>query len=190
MRVRVAARITAGFLLLTAALGIVGLQGTNAPPDDQECTLADNTPAKAPYLRLDSNGKIDYGFYTSTGRWQSAETAEGKIVLLYFWATWCQPCQRMMPWLNQLWHQYQKSDFAFTAIALDTEPETIEHYLQAKKFDLPYTFLPQELIMASDIITGVPTIYILSRQGKVLKKIEGITSQEQVENVLLEYMSK
>ncbi len=176
-------------LLLLAGTAIVGVQSTKVPPDT---ILPVTTPAvviRDPYFSF-KHEKVVYGFYNSTGAWQSSETDKGRIVVLYFWSTWCQPCEAMTLWLNRLWRRYEQTGLTMTAIALDTEAETVQRTVRAQKTELPYAVLPKEIITNAQKINGAPMILVLSKNGRILKRIEGVVSEQTFESDLLTWLQK
>ena len=189
MKIGLSAQLGIGLLLLFAVLGILGVQSAKTPLPQSQATAKTTKSVKSPYLRLEKQ-IVEYGFYTSQGEWISSRTNQGKIILLYFWATWCQPCREMVPKLNTLWHKYKDNGFSLVMVSLDGESEKIQAFMESKKVALPYTYLPHAVITDSELVAGIPTMYLLSSTGRILKKTEGIISSEQVELEVLGYLKK
>lgn len=59
-------------------------------------------------------------FYT--GESVSTSTFKGKVVYLDFWASWCKPCKRSFPFMNELLSKYDSSQFEIIAINMDEDP--------------------------------------------------------------------
>src|SRR5205085_2203351 len=103
-----------GLLMATVALAAVFMNRDSAKPKTAASTAADG-PSEvkigkpAPKLVLkDLNGKT-----------VSLDQLKGKVVVVDFWATWCGPCQIMIPWFVQLRNQYGSKGFEIVGVAMD-----------------------------------------------------------------------
>lgn len=73
---------------------------------------------------------------TLSGGEQSLRDWLGHPLIVNFWATWCGPCRREMPLLQQLWTQNQSSGLNVVGIAVDSR-EAVEQYLQHTRVGYP-----------------------------------------------------
>jgi cytochrome c biogenesis protein CcmG, thiol:disulfide interchange protein DsbE len=98
----------------------------------------------------------------------------GKVIVINFWASWCNPCASEAAVLQQAWERYQpEGKVVFLGIDyVDTEPEA-RAYLT--KYGVTYPNGPDLGTVASTDfrITGVPETYIIDRQGKLAYKQVG-----------------
>src|SRR6202011_2619964 len=72
------------------------------------------------------------------GRKISSADLRGKVVLIDFWATWCQPCKKEMPGYQKLLDSYGTRGFAVVGFKLDTMMDTEDPVLFAKKIGIHY----------------------------------------------------
>lgn len=124
----------------------------------------------------------DFTFEKWAGGQVSRADLAGKVVVLDFWATWCPPCREEMPFLVKIAKDYEAKGVAFVAVSRD-EPETaraaVQRYLEHEVGELaPY-------VAFSDTgtrfpVRALPTIFILSRDGKILASRTGSVSERQV----------
>lgn len=89
----------------------------------------------------------------------------GKVLYLDFWASWCPPCAKSFPFLNELQQEYSPEDLQIIGINLDEEPEDAEKFLV--KFPATFT-------IASDLtkqcaeelgVAAMPSSYLIDRKG-------------------------
>src|SRR5262245_33396624 len=108
----------------------------------------------------------------------------GKVVLVNFWATWCEPCKVEIPWLIEMQNKYGAKGFTVLGIAMDEEGKPIVAPFVAKQ---RYDVNGQKLAMNYPIVVGnekvaekfggllgYPTSVLISRDGKVLKRTTGL----------------
>jgi peroxiredoxin len=131
---------------------------TAPAPDNDE-----KIPAVAPALT----------FPDLAGKTVSVADYKGKVVLLAFWATWCEPCIEEIPDLLALQKKYQGKDFTVLAVAADLEgAKTVAPF--AKKHGLTYPIL----VSRGDIpetypVPGFPTAFLIDKEGKIAARYLG-----------------
>ncbi len=92
----------------------------------------------------------------------------GKLVLVNFWATWCQPCIREMPSMERLYAKYKPQGLEIVAISLDQGSEDDVREFAAKyKLTFPIVLDPDHKAKALYKVRGLPTSYLVDRKGQV-----------------------
>lgn len=94
----------------------------------------------------------------------------GKVVYLDFWASWCKPCQKSFPWMNQLLTRYPAEKFTVITINLDAETEAMHQFLGKVEANFDIYHDPSGQIAEQFQIEGMPTSYLIDAAGKVVKK--------------------
>jgi thiol-disulfide isomerase/thioredoxin len=109
------------------------------------------------------------------GREISSSQFRGRVVLVDFWATWCQPCKKEMPGYQRLADKYGPRGFAVIGFKFDTMMDTEDPLAFAKRIGVRYP-----LAVATDDlkdkfggIEGLPTTMLYDRQGVLRKKVVG-----------------
>jgi cytochrome c biogenesis protein CcmG, thiol:disulfide interchange protein DsbE len=99
----------------------------------------------------------------------------GKVVLLNFWASWCQPCADEAPSLNQL--QRRIAPLGGTVlgvnVGVDDGEDTYENFLRDYRIDFPTYRDPTQKLAASYGTTAYPETYVIDRKGRLDRKIVG-----------------
>jgi cytochrome c biogenesis protein CcmG/thiol:disulfide interchange protein DsbE len=109
----------------------------------------------------------------------------GKIVVLNFWATWCPPCRREVPALIAFQKEYADKGVQVVGVSMDKQGAT-EVASFAKKMGINYPIVlgDQKMSEAYGGIEGIPTTFIIDRQGNVVTAMEGETSRAMLESTV------
>jgi thiol-disulfide isomerase/thioredoxin len=113
---------------------------------------------------------------------------KGKVVLLNFWATWCEPCRVDIPWLIEFQNKYQARGFSVLGMAMDEGgKKDVDPYVKDERFDVDGQKLAMNypiLIGNDDVgdsfggLLGLPTSVLISRDGKKIKTFIGLVDHE------------
>ncbi len=126
------------------------------------------------------------GFTDAAGNPMDYSAFEGKVVLVNFWATWCAPCRKEMPTLDNLQAELGGPDFTVAAISSDRTAE------QSQKFfdeigvgDLTLYHDPRATLARASRVIGYPVVLILDRQGREIARLTGGAEWDSIEAVEL-----
>ena len=114
-------------------------------------------------------------FFDRDGAPVTFEDYSGKVVLVNFWATWCAPCVAEMPSLDRLESKLGGADFAVLPISQDREgvEKVATWYTRIGIARLPILIDRQGQLARELGLTGLPTSYLLDRQGQIVGKFLG-----------------
>jgi cytochrome c biogenesis protein CcmG, thiol:disulfide interchange protein DsbE len=107
------------------------------------------------------------------GKWHLSEH-KGRVVLVNFWATWCPPCLEELPGLMRLAKSRGELDIA--GIAMDHGEQTIRQFVKAARMNYP-VLLPPASSPLTETIEGLPTTFLVDKQGKVARHYVGAFSE-------------
>ena len=124
--------------------------------------------------------------YTATrldGAQVSLQSLRGKVVVLNVWATWCAPCRVEMPALERLHQRYQAEGLEVVAVSVDAPVGMLSPSgnrggdvgAYVDEMDLTFTVLhdPERSIEQLFLVQGLPTTFIIDRDGRIQQKIVG-----------------
>ena len=102
------------------------------------------------------------------------EAYKGKVVLLNFWATWCGPCRAEIPSLIELQVKY-KDQMQILGMNVDDEDETqVRAVVQGEGINYPVVMTTPQVRVAYGGIGGLPTVFIINTEGRVVQKHIGL----------------
>jgi thiol-disulfide isomerase/thioredoxin len=141
---------------------------------------ANSAPAPAPDVTLkDLDGKD-----------LSLAQYKGKVVLVNFWATWCEPCQVEIPWLIEIQQKYAAKGFTVLGIAMDDDgARVVTPWVQKERFDVngSKSQMNYPIVIGNDAaadkfggLLGYPTSLLVTRDGKIVKRITGLISYDEI----------
>jgi peroxiredoxin len=103
------------------------------------------------------------------GRTISLSDYAGKKVVVSYWASWCGPCKVELPELREFYKRHHKADsgFEILAISIDENRSDAEKYAAAEKLPFPVLLDPQSKIADAYSVEGIPTMFVIGKDGKV-----------------------
>ena len=141
----------------------------------------------------------DFTLVSLEGDMFTLSDLRGNVILLNFWATWCYPCKIEIPDLNKLQEKYQDKGFEVVGITLTSgSPEQISKF--AENWGMNYKILTDIEGNETEIVTntygqatgapisGVPTSFIIDRDGYIVKTYIGPRSEQMFYNDLKHYL--
>jgi thiol-disulfide isomerase/thioredoxin len=92
---------------------------------------------------------------------------KGQVVYLDFWASWCKPCRKSFPWMNQMHQKYAAQGLQIIAINLDTEEALAKVFLEKVPADIPIIYDPEGNIASDYQLVGMPSSYVIDKKGNI-----------------------
>lgn len=118
----------------------------------------------------------------------------GKVVLVNFWATWCEPCKVEIPWMIEFQQKYSPRGFTILGVSMDEDgKKAIEPFLEKQRFDVngQKEAMSYPILLGNDTIAekfggilGLPTSMLFTRDGKKVRTIVGLVNHDDISKAI------
>lgn len=115
----------------------------------------------------------------------------GKAVVINFWATWCPPCRREIPWFIRLQQKYGTQGLQIVGISMDDDnPDGVSAFVRKMGINYPILLGNDHVASLYGGADVLPTTYYIARDGSVVTTITGLISEDKVEENIRRALSE
>ena len=127
----------------------------------------------------------DFQFQSPDGQATSLSDLKGKPVLINFWATWCGPCRHEMPYIQQVYDEWQEKGLVLLAINKGESPSQVAEFMQSQRLSLPVLLDMEGNIAQKYKIQYIPSTFFIDRDGIIQDmKVGAFQSTAEIESSL------
>jgi thiol-disulfide isomerase/thioredoxin len=109
----------------------------------------------------------------------SLRDLRGRVVYLDFWASWCTPCRRSFPWMNEMKAKYGNRGLEIVSVNLDKERKLAEMFLREVPAHFTVIYDPAGDLATRYELVGMPTSFLIDRQGRMRHRHIGFVIKKQ-----------
>ena len=111
----------------------------------------------------------DFSLPDMDGEKHALSDYRGKVVMLNFWATWCPPCRREMPSMQRLYEKYSERGLVVVAVNQFEDPDLVFEFTGRLSLEptFPILFDRESRVSEQFKVKGLPTTYLLDKQGRI-----------------------
>jgi peroxiredoxin len=122
----------------------------------------------------------EFSFTTNDGKTVKLSDYKGKVILINFFATWCGPCMKEMPYIQKdLWEKLKNNDtFIIMSFGRDHSQEEVNKFIESKKFTFPIFADKDKSIYNLFATKYIPRNYLIDSNGKVIYASTGFSEKE------------
>lgn len=125
--------------------------------------------------------KLDFSLPTANGGSVDLKQFDGSIRVVDFWATWCPPCREAIPHLNEIHRQYKDQGVNVLGLSVDESPKVLAAFDEEVHIEYASLMSNKQAEEAFGGVAGLPSTFILDRQGRVYKSYVGQVEPETIE---------
>jgi len=124
----------------------------------------------------------NFSWMDESGKEVELKDYRGSVVLINFWATWCGPCKKELPDLVSLNDELKGKRFKLIGVSVDKGRDVVKDvYEFARRNNLNYPIIvddDEKLDRAYGNLRGIPTTFLVDREGKIVKTYVGSKTKE------------
>jgi len=117
----------------------------------------------------------DFSLTDISGNKLNLSDYKGKVVMLDFWATWCGPCRIEIPGFIELQSHYANQGFTIVGVSMDDSSEPVVEFYRQFHMNYPVAMGNARLEELYGGILGLPTTFLIGRDGRIYARHEGAT---------------
>lgn len=134
---------------------------------------------------------LDFNLYDQYGKEHKLSDYKGKTIFLNFWATWCPPCREEMPYIEDLYKEYNKNNdevvilgVASPNLGREGNQEHIEMFLEKENNTFPILFDEGGSLVYQYGINAFPSTFIIDKEGYITQYVPGGMNKETMRHVI------
>jgi len=168
-------------ITLITILGLIFFYySQHAPAKDDSITPVGNV---AVVTKAGESGEInvDFTWENADGETFSLSEYRDQVVLINFWATWCVPCRKEIPYLIEINNELDDNEFTILGVSVDdvSDINKVEVFIDEENINYTTILDDGRLTRQFGSIRAIPTTLIIDKEGNVQETIVGIRTKEQ-----------
>jgi len=122
----------------------------------------------------------------------SLSTYKNQVVYVDFWASWCKPCQKSFPFMNDMQSRYGKKGFKIIAINLDSDRAAAKTFLKKNPAKFSIAYDPDGKTPNLYKLKVMPTSYLIDRRGNLVNVHKGFKKNQtaDLERMIVKTLNK
>lgn len=115
---------------------------------------------------------------------------KGDVVLVDFWATWCDPCRAEIPHFVQLQDKYRNQGFRVLGISMDDGPKPVREFYHNYQMNYPVAMGNAKLAERFGGVLGLPVSFLIGRDGRIYARHVGETDASVFESEIKQLLAR
>jgi peroxiredoxin len=126
----------------------------------------------------------DFTLKNANGTEAALSDFRGKGVLINFWATYCPPCEKEMPYLENAYRRHKEQGIEILAINAAEPTRIVNQFISQQKVTFPILLDRDGIVLEQYQVRNLPTSFFINAKGEIVKKVSGELTEEKIEEGL------
>ncbi len=114
---------------------------------------------------------------------KTINAARGKVVVVNFFASWCQPCKVEIPGLIKLREKLGEDKLLLLGISVDEDPKALEKFMAQLPFNYP-VYLADDDVARVFQVSALPKLLVYNQRGGLAAKHDGFVSEKELFEIM------
>jgi thiol-disulfide isomerase/thioredoxin len=110
-----------------------------------------------------------------------SDAAQGQVLVLYWWASWCPFCAQQSPYMDKFWLAHKTRGLRMLGLSIDRKAEDASSYLAQRGYSFPAGLVTPAVARVLPKPKGLPVTVVRGRDGRVLAAETGQLFPEDIE---------
>jgi cytochrome c biogenesis protein CcmG, thiol:disulfide interchange protein DsbE len=115
---------------------------------------------------------------TTSGESVALDKLKGRVVYVDFWASWCGPCRRSFPWMNELQQKYGERGLTIVGVNVDKRRPDAQRFLAQTPATFTIVYDESGKAPEAYAVKGMPSSYLIDATGKVVAVESGFRDEQ------------
>ncbi|EWG08544.1 thiol-disulfide oxidoreductase ResA [Cytobacillus firmus] len=126
----------------------------------------------------------DFSLETLDGERMKLSDLRGKGVFLNFWGTWCKPCEKEMPYMENQYKKLKDKGVEILAVNIDESDFSVSTFVKRHNLTFPILMDRGSIVTELYNIGPIPTTILIDKNGKVVKVLTGTMTEDDINNYM------
>ncbi len=122
----------------------------------------------------------NFSFRTLDGKIYNWNNLKGKVIIVDFWASWCKPCRKSLPELDEIYKKYE-GKVVVIGFSKDEDEKAVKDFLKEFPVSYPVAMSNRKIEDMFGGILGLPTSFLIDKNGKIVRRFLGYVPPEILE---------
>jgi peroxiredoxin len=122
----------------------------------------------------------DFALVDLNGQKHKLSDYKGQGVFLNFWGTWCKPCEKEMPYINNQYNHFKDKGVQVIAVNIGESDLAVTKYVERKKMEFPNVIDKDSQVQNAYGVNPLPVTFLINPEGKVVKIHTGALTESMV----------
>jgi peroxiredoxin len=122
----------------------------------------------------------DFVLTDMEGKKHKLSEYEGQGVFLNFWGTWCKPCEKEMPYMNNQYKQFEDQGVQVLAVNVSESEFLVNRFVSKHNLEFPIVIDKNGEVLNAYGVDPLPTTFLINPDGEVVKVITGTMTEEDI----------
>ncbi|HVF62647.1 MAG TPA: TlpA disulfide reductase family protein [Casimicrobiaceae bacterium] len=116
-----------------------------------------------------------------SGRIVDNDKLKGKLVYVDFWASWCGPCKRSFPWMNEMIRKYAPAGLVIVGVNVDKKRDDAQRFLKSTPAEFTVVYDAEGRTPAAWQVKAMPSSFLVDASGRVVLVESGFKDERKHE---------